>query len=167
MISVLSLVVAILAVFFGPLVGRANIQRQLQVTSREAWMRDFRELVAQFLTSVMRRARAEAGTSAETKELRSATLSFFVTKLLLAEKGAPQYDDFEQLMNRLLRATAGRAAGEPTAPEFNEVGEAAGLLLRRERAMIGAAEPVNVGAQLGAWSQFVAWCRRPPPKFPD
>ena len=74
MISVLSLVVAILAVFFGPLVGRANIQRQLQVTSREAWMRDFREQVAQFLTSVMRRARAEAGTSAETKELRSATL---------------------------------------------------------------------------------------------
>jgi len=42
--------VAILAV----LVARANVQRQLQVAAREAWMREFREQVAQFLTSVMR-----------------------------------------------------------------------------------------------------------------
>jgi hypothetical protein len=51
MISVLSLVVAILAVFFGPLVARASVQRQIRVTSREAWMREFREKVAEFLSS--------------------------------------------------------------------------------------------------------------------
>jgi hypothetical protein len=51
MISVLSLVVAILAVFFGPLIARANVQRQLQVAAREAWMREFREQVAAMLTS--------------------------------------------------------------------------------------------------------------------
>ena len=85
-------------------------------------MREFREQVAQFLTSVMRGVRTEADTAAPAEEIRSATLSFFVTKLLLAEKAkAPQYDNFEQLMNRLLRATTSRAAGAPTPPEFNEV----------------------------------------------
>jgi hypothetical protein len=36
MISVLSLVVAAAAVFVGPFVARANMQRQIQVTAREA-----------------------------------------------------------------------------------------------------------------------------------
>jgi hypothetical protein len=49
-ISVLALGVSLAAV----LVARANLQRQLQVAAREAWMREFREQVAQFLTSVMR-----------------------------------------------------------------------------------------------------------------
>jgi hypothetical protein len=40
--------VAILAV----LVARANVQRQLQAAAREAWMREFREQVAQFLASL-------------------------------------------------------------------------------------------------------------------
>ena len=35
MIAVLSLVVAILAVFFGPLIMRANVQRQIRATARE------------------------------------------------------------------------------------------------------------------------------------
>jgi hypothetical protein len=48
-IAVLSLVVAILAVFFGPLLARANLQRQLQVTAWEAWMREFREQLAVLL----------------------------------------------------------------------------------------------------------------------
>jgi hypothetical protein len=73
-ISVLALVVAILAVFFGPLIARANVQRQIQVASREAWMREFREQVAQFLTSVMRGVRTEAGMAAPAEEIRSATL---------------------------------------------------------------------------------------------
>jgi hypothetical protein len=38
-------VVAILAVF----VSRSNVQRQIQVAAREAWMREFREQVAAFI----------------------------------------------------------------------------------------------------------------------
>ena len=40
MISVLSLVVAILAVS-APLVARANTQRQIRAAARETWMREF------------------------------------------------------------------------------------------------------------------------------
>jgi hypothetical protein len=45
-LSVLSLVMAILAV----LVARSNVQRQIQVTAREAWMHEFREQVATALS---------------------------------------------------------------------------------------------------------------------
>jgi hypothetical protein len=45
LISVLSLVVAGLAVF----VARTNVQRQLQVTARETWMRELREQSTIFL----------------------------------------------------------------------------------------------------------------------
>jgi hypothetical protein len=51
MISVLSLVVAILAVFVGPSVAWAVARRQLAVTARESWMREFREQVAVLLAS--------------------------------------------------------------------------------------------------------------------
>jgi hypothetical protein len=44
-ISFLSAVGSIAAV----LMARANLQRQLQVTVRQTWMRDFREQVAQFM----------------------------------------------------------------------------------------------------------------------
>ena len=121
-VVVLSLSIALAAV----LTTWAVARQRIQVEAREAWMRAFREQVAQFLTSVMRGVRPEAGMAAPAEEIRSATLSFNVTKLLLAEK-APQYDDFERLMNRLLEVTAGRVAGEPTPPEFNQVGNRAGL----------------------------------------
>ena len=48
MISVLSLVVAILAVV-GPLVARANTQRQIRAAARETWMREFRQHAAEML----------------------------------------------------------------------------------------------------------------------
>jgi hypothetical protein len=128
-------------------------------------MREFREQVAQFLTSVMRGVRTEAGTAAPAEEIRCATLSFFVTKLLLAEK-APQYDDFERLMNRLLGATTGRAAGAPTPPEFNEVGNRAAGILRRERGLIEAVTSPGKHGWRTVWSRFVAWLCRDPPRFP-
>jgi hypothetical protein len=43
MITVLSLVVAILAVFVGPSVARTNVQRQIRATAKENWMREFRQ----------------------------------------------------------------------------------------------------------------------------
>jgi hypothetical protein len=49
MISVLSLVVAIPAVFVGPLVARANTQRQIRAAARETWMREFRQHAAEML----------------------------------------------------------------------------------------------------------------------
>jgi hypothetical protein len=51
-IPILALVVAILAVFFGPIIGRANVQRQIRVATREAWIREFREQVARLLARI-------------------------------------------------------------------------------------------------------------------
>jgi hypothetical protein len=51
MIPVLSLLVAALAVFFGPLVTWTVARKQITVATREAWMREFREQVAALLTS--------------------------------------------------------------------------------------------------------------------
>ena len=84
-ISELSLAISLLAAvgwIATALTARLNLQRQIEVAAREAWMREFREQVAQFFTSVMRRAGTEGGTAAEAAEIRFATLSFHVTKLL-------------------------------------------------------------------------------------
>jgi hypothetical protein len=51
MIAVLSLAVAILAVFAGPLVAWAVARQQIVVAARETWMRDLREKVAAFLSA--------------------------------------------------------------------------------------------------------------------
>jgi hypothetical protein len=48
-ISVLSLVVAILAVLFGPLMAWTVALRQITVAARAAWLREFREKVAALL----------------------------------------------------------------------------------------------------------------------
>ena len=48
---------SVTAAIFGPSTQRSIAQRQIAVAAREAWMREFREQVAQFFTSVMRRAR--------------------------------------------------------------------------------------------------------------
>jgi hypothetical protein len=150
-IPVLALVVTILVAFVAPTVTLRVARQRIDVEAREAWMRAFREQVAEFLTSVMRRARTEGGTPAATVEIRSATLSYHVATLLIAEKApkAPQYDEFDQLMNRLLRVSTDRAAGDPTPPEFGEVHNAAASILRGERAHIEA----NARSW---WSQFVA-----------
>lgn len=51
MVTVLSLVIAILAVFFGPIVAWEVARQQIAATARETWMRDLREKVAVFLSA--------------------------------------------------------------------------------------------------------------------
>ena len=51
MISVLSLVVTILVAFVAPLVAWEVARQQIEVTAREAWMRDFRAEVAAYLSN--------------------------------------------------------------------------------------------------------------------
>jgi hypothetical protein len=51
-IRVLSLMVAIVAVFVGPFVARSKVQRQIRAASREAWMRKFREQVAAYFSAI-------------------------------------------------------------------------------------------------------------------
>ena len=68
-LSVLALVLALVSAvgsIAAVLMARANVQRQIKVAAREAWLREFREQAAQFLTSVMRRARTEGGARAAT-----------------------------------------------------------------------------------------------------
>ena len=140
MIPVLSLVVAILAVFIGPLVTWAVTRQQIAVTARETWMREFREKVAVFLSSSAAfRVHVKHHTTGDPeKEKRLAeindagTPSYHTICLLVAEKGS-QYAAFVQIMDRL-----GAAAPEKAAFHVREVGAAAEDILRRERAAIAA-----------------------------
>ena len=50
-LSILSLVVSLVVGIGAVLMARANLQRQIQVTAREAWMREFREQVAALLSA--------------------------------------------------------------------------------------------------------------------
>ena len=148
-VPVLSLVVAILAVFFGPLIARANTQRQLQVAAREAWMREFREQVAALLnrSGVLI---AEGSTAPFDPEM---TRYVYVIRMLIAEKGE-QYAPFVGIMNRLL--------GTPTF--MDQLAAAATDILRQERAA-AAEDPgvwrevwISLGLDAVAWP---AWSRRP------
>jgi hypothetical protein len=66
MIAVLSLVVAVLAVFVGPFVAWTNVQRQIAVTAREKWMRELRDYVAAFRGRPIGRAIRQVHITAET-----------------------------------------------------------------------------------------------------
>ena len=185
MISVLALVVAALAVFFGPLVTRANTQRQIQVTAREAWMREFREQVAQFIAGTANTDHVTAGTREAgevhaggdaratrlvigelVENVRATQASTSAVRLLIAEKGA-QYVEFVEVMNRL-HAVALRRLREPDLSErilferIREVESAAADILRHERAAM-AEDPgvwrevwTSLGLDAVAWP---AWLR--------
>jgi hypothetical protein len=147
MISVLSLVVAILAVFFGPLIARANVQRQLQVAAREAWMREFREQVAAMLTSrqalgrrVSLLGRTAVDDPEQERQRDALYLAFDQLRLLLAEKGA-QHETMLETANRLVQEDYGNKA-EP----WHKFAADAADILRHERAAIVA--------DLGVWREI-------------
>lgn len=125
MISVLALVVAILAVFFGPLVARWNVQRQIRATAREAWMRDFRQHAAELLKNHGLRP----GDGAREFEIRVAMrFSYSALRLLIAEK-TPQYDEFISHLDDMMKYQSGDSEKEKFAAASADV-------LRRERAAI-------------------------------
>ena len=89
MLSVLSLVVTILVAFVAPLVAWAVAQRQIQVTARETWMREFRQQAAEILKNAGLRPSEEP----YVQEVYAAQrLAYNAMRLLIAER-APDYDD--------------------------------------------------------------------------
>jgi hypothetical protein len=178
-ISVLSLVVAIVAVFVGPFVARANVQRQIQVAVREAWMREFREQVAGFLSSfaayrekalwlanpdIAWRAEDRLKANKERLEANDAMRRHFhAIRLLIAEKG-PQYAAFIPTIRQLLQAPA-----DQVTDRAEELTSAAAQILQHERAAIDV-DPwwraVAAFGVVGWWSQIRAWLSRDPPKWP-
>jgi hypothetical protein len=160
MISVLSLVVAILAVFFGPLVARANTQRQIRATAREAWIREFREQAATLMA-----AKAAPGffdpsdqsrgrrRGAEVIDMQNS--AFFALRILIAEKGT-KYEAFAEPLRRFLES---KSIGKPVeevsgrAPllEGEEFVSAAADILQRERAATGV-EGAPLWARLKTWA---------------
>lgn len=146
------------------LMARANVHRQIEVATREACMREFREQVAQVLAGIMN-AKAAGGALADaavaSEIARAATVSFHAVGLLIAEKGT-QYGGFMEIMNRLL-VVANRPADATDwfdlPDRITEVSVAAANILRQERALT----EVNAWP---SWSRFVAWLRRDPPRFP-
>jgi hypothetical protein len=163
MISVLSLVVAILAVFFGPLIAQANVQRQIRATARETWMREFRQHAAELLKN----HGSMPSDAARAFEFRVAMrLSYNALRLLVAER-APQYDGFISHLDDMMRYQ-GDFGDQFTA--------AAADILQRERAAIMEDPRVwrEIWISLGfgaagwrPWTRLRAWLRRDPPRFPD
>ena len=193
-LSILSLVVSLVVGVGAVLMARANLQRQIQVAAREAWMREFREKVAVLLASarLLEREHARGGPFVRPglggdpeKERRLADI--YATQdpahqaiiLLLAERaeGELPTEDFTEALGRLLGASGEEAAEELTS--------AAAVILMDERAAIEARgrwrrrlrhwklAPLTMATLTGdeapspPWSRFVAWCRRPPPRFPN
>jgi hypothetical protein len=180
MISVLSLVVAILAVFFGPLVARANVQRQIRATAREAWMREFREKVAMFLIQSLamrghQKARDLPITDPAGKAAHESLLAleqcFYVIHLLIQERGIQHQKFLPPLSNLHNKALS----GEPRASEAAVLQSVAGIILQRERSAIEVPgrwrswlrHRLGAVKQWRPWSQLRAWLRRDPPRFPN
>jgi hypothetical protein len=149
-ISELSLVISLLAAvgwIATALMARVNLQRQIQVAAREAWMREFREQIAAFLAHdgaieglAINRAAYSDERMHELLAARSRADS--IIRLLIAERG--RYSNFIDH----LEAQYGSHAGNMVA-----FFPAAGDILRRERAYIE--EPGRwrlwVSQQLRAW----------------
>jgi hypothetical protein len=188
-ISFLSAVGSIAAV----LMARANLFRQIQVTAREGWMREFREQVAEFCGLEVARRKHERSLLAGNLDRRPLLIAAndamepckAAIRLLIAEKGA-QYELFVSVMEKL--AAAKDAVAETY---FRELTEAAAAILRCERAAIEdlgmwrlrlqhwrknrklwKLAPRTMATLTGdeapsdPWSRFVAWLCRPPPRFP-
>jgi hypothetical protein len=108
MATFISLTVALIAVFFGPAVAWAIARQQIAVTAREAWMREFREKVAVFLSSNAEfRAHVLRDTTSDPENQKCLagikdvmTPCYHVIRLLVAEKGG--HPTFLQTMLRLV-----------------------------------------------------------------
>jgi hypothetical protein len=143
MISVLSLVVAILAVIVGPLVAWTVAQRQIAVTAREAWMREFREHTAALLDIhnslfLQRRSTplteddgvlgAERAAKRRAEIIQSMGRPYLTIRLSLAERGS-EHDGFVQTLETFMKTRGSR----DIAPGFTQ---AATDVLLRDRAEI-------------------------------
>jgi hypothetical protein len=174
MISVLSLVVTILVAFVAPLVTWEVARRQMEVTAREAWMRDFRAEVAAYLSNYVAYKRSRIAMDgailvhrAELHETLSRRHN--AIRLLIAERGA-EHAAFLQSMDNLSEASESEATHRT-----QELMIAAVAILVRERAATEA-DPgmwralwIRLGltaVRWRPWSQFVAWCRGRP-RFPN
>jgi hypothetical protein len=165
-LSILSLVVSLVVGVGAVLMARANLQRQIQVAAREAWMREFRERVAQFLTAIMNDHNAR--TTGGEEVAGAGTLAFHVTSLLIAEKG-PLYAEFLRVLRGLLVASNDLDLAE-LSKRSGEVSIAAATILQMERAVIDAIIADTLTAVWCAraaarWSRLMAWCRGRP-RFP-
>jgi hypothetical protein len=135
-------VVTILVAFVAPLVAWAVAQRQIQVTARETWMREFRQQAAEILRN--------AGLRDGEQVYAAQRLAYNAMCLLIAEK-APDYDEFLARLEDV--------AFPAVAPDLREeFAVAAAEIVRRERAEI-AADP---GVWRGLRSSF-GWRARPDP----
>jgi hypothetical protein len=169
MIPVLSLVVAILAVLFGPLVARANLRQQLARTAQETWLREFREQVALFLAAqdALRQHRRDSTTTEpEKREAQIAEINdrrrpaYHTIRLLLAQQGlltddvgAHRHPYFLAVLDRLIQSEDGGVGPLASAAE---------VVMRAEWLSISTAptlwNSLRDDLGLGApWSRLVSW----------
>jgi hypothetical protein len=193
-LSVLSLVVSLVVGVGALLMARANLQRQIQVTAREAWMREFREKVSAFLTWEYEVHRLRQNIADTHKKVEQALardephdpnsetiisefakrnrevhekliLASHTIDLLYAERGWGE-TDFTRHMKELL-ALEHPVGAEKFGSLSGQVEQAAAEILRRERAIIEQQTSlIGIETGLPLPSRFVGWYRRDPPRFP-
>ncbi len=138
MTSFLALVIAVLAVFVGPMVTWAVARQQIAVAARETWIRDFRECVATLITAYdefVLFTRTYSSTDPQQVQklalLNSAQrLPYHQIRLLIAghDQAHPSFPD---LVDGMLQSET-----DANAVRRNGVVEAAAAILRQERAII-------------------------------
>jgi hypothetical protein len=175
-IPIIALVVTVLVAFVAPLVTWAVAQRQIAVTAREAWKREFREQVAA-LFSIMAvyrdHIRDHAVLDPESRKRRdelydALTFRWHGIRLLIAEKG--QYAAFVPIVQHAIDSPTMEAAAK-----VRELYAAAEKILQCEQAAIatdpGALRALWASLGLRGWRQprlrLRAWLSRDPPRFRD
>jgi hypothetical protein len=146
MIPVLSLVVAMLAVFFGPLVAWTVARQQIAVNAREMWLRELREQVALFMAhqNAIRfycQNPAEARGLEEEKRASERLDALFVPysaiSLLLAEKGLLASQEYQTFIGKLNRSMTWKDA-EESYRYLQEIINTAARFMTHQRAALAS-----------------------------
>ena len=151
--SFLALLIAILAVFVGPMVTWAVARQQIAVAARETWIKEFREAVAALITAYDEFILFIPTYSSENPQQQqklallneAQRLPYHKIRLLIAGHDQP-YPDFSGLVDGMLMSE--RDTG---AERRNGVVDAAAIILHHERTLI-ANDP-------GIWSVLRASLR--------
>jgi hypothetical protein len=168
-ISELSLAISLLAAvgwIATALMARVNLQRQIRAASLEAWKREFREQVAQFMAWQRALATRQmhlgntpgADRESDTRqtEIQDGLLrSFHSIYLLMAERGGEEHAEFMENLRQIVVSPT-KQEEEARAQAF---ATGAALILRSLR------DDMAVGWQ--SQSRLRAWLRRTLPKHSD
>jgi hypothetical protein len=158
MMAYLSLIIAILAVFLGPVISWAIAARANGISAREAWIREFRENLATLLAAYDEfvlfcgKYSSDNPIHEETMvRLNSAQrVPYHKLRLLIAAHKNPD-QGFLNTMDKMLTSTS-----DKNASLRNDLSDAGAVVLRRENDLVLATPDIwaAIGTSLGRGRWF-------------